>query len=66
MNIIAILIASIISLPAKICSQSISEICKKACNSSYYVYEFQKTSCGNSCIIAYGTMQMDCLKKIKL
>lgn len=57
-----ILLSSVISLPTNVCLKSISEICKKTCNSPYYIYEFQKVSCVNGCIIAYGTMQMECIK----
>lgn len=63
MKIIAFLIASVTSLPTSICSKSISEICQDVCRSPYYIYEFQKINCVNGCIIAYGTMQMECLKK---
>jgi len=49
MQIISILITLVVTLPTKLlCSKSISEICKKACNSKPY-YEFQKVTCITGC-----------------
>ena len=61
MKIISLLFTLVVTLPTKlICSKSISEICKKSCDSNSYQFEFQKVSCITGCNLSVLYLKSKC------